>query len=34
MAGKQLAWSDYHLTTTKRQIKREKIFSGREVLVP
>ena len=34
MGGKQLGFSDYELTTTKKQTKREKFLSEMEVVVP
>jgi hypothetical protein len=34
MGSKQLGFSDYELTTAKRQTKREKFFSEMEVVVP
>ena len=33
MGGKQLGFSDYELTTAKKQTKREKILSDMEVVV-
>jgi IS5 family transposase len=34
MGGKQLGFSDYELTTAKKQTKREKFLSEMEVVVP
>ena len=34
MGGKQLGFSDYELTTDKKQTKREKFLSEMEVVVP
>ena len=34
MVGKQLGFSDYELTTAKKQTKREKFLSEMEVVVP
>ena len=34
MGGKQLGFSDYELTTAKKQTKREKFFSEMEAVVP
>ena len=34
MGGKQLGFTDYELTTTKKQTKREKFLSEMEVVVP
>ena len=34
MGGKQLGFSDYELTTTKKQTKREKFFAEIEAVVP
>ncbi len=34
MGGRQLGFSDYELTTTKKQTKREKFLSEMEVVVP
>jgi IS5 family transposase len=34
MSGKQLDFSDYELTTAKKQTKREKFLSEMEVVVP
>ena len=34
MGGKQLGFSDYELTTAKKQTKWEKFFSEMEVVVP
>jgi transposase, IS5 family len=34
MVGKQLGFSDYELTTAKKQTKREKFFFGMVVVVP
>ncbi len=34
MGGKQLGFSDYELTTAKKQTKRETFLSEMEVLVP
>jgi IS5 family transposase len=34
MDGKQLGFSDYELTTAKKQTKREKFLSEMEVVVP
>ena len=34
MGGKQLGFSDYELTTAKRQARREKFLSEMEVVVP
>lgn len=33
MSRKQLDFSDYELTTAKKQTKREKILSGMDVVV-
>jgi len=34
MGGKQLSFSDYELTTAKKQTKREKFLSEMEVVAP
>jgi hypothetical protein len=34
MCGKQLGFSDYELTTTKKQTKREKFLSEIQAVVP
>ena len=34
MGGKQLGFSDYELTTAKKQTKREKFLSEMDVVVP
>ena len=34
MGGKQLGFSDYELTTTKKQTKWEKFLSAMEAVVP
>ena len=34
MGGKQLGFSDYELTTAKKQTKREKFLSDMELVVP
>ena len=34
MGGKQLGFSDFELTTAKKQTKREKFLSEMEVVVP
>ena len=34
MGGKQLGFSDYELTTAKKQTKREKFLSDIELVVP
>ena len=34
MGGKQLGFSDYELTTAKKQTKREKFLSEMEAVVP
>ena len=34
MGGKQLGFSDYELTTAKKQTKREKFLSRMEFVVP
>jgi hypothetical protein len=34
MGGKQLGFSDYELTTAKKQTKRERFLSEMEVVVP
>ena len=34
MGGKQLGFSDYELTTAKKQTKREKFLAEMEVVVP
>ena len=34
MGGKQLGFSDYELSTAKKQTKREKFLSEMEVVVP
>ena len=34
MGGKQLGFSDYELTTAKKQTKREKFLSEMETVVP
>ena len=34
MGGKQLGFSDYEITTAKKQTKREKFLSEMEVVVP
>ncbi len=34
MGGKQLDFSEYELTTAKKQTKRERFLSGMEVVVP
>ena len=34
MCGKQLGFSDYELTTAKKQTKREKFLAEMEVVVP
>jgi transposase, IS5 family len=34
MGGKQLVFSDYEITTAKKQTKREKFLSEMEVVVP
>ena len=34
MGGKQLGFSDFKLTTAKKQTKREKFLSEMEVVVP
>ena len=34
MGGKQLGFSDYERTTTKKQTKREKFLSEMEIVVP
>ena len=34
MGGKQLGFSDYELTTAKKQAKREKFLSETEEVVP
>jgi hypothetical protein len=34
MGGKQLGFSDYELTTARKQTKREKFLSEMEVVVP
>ena len=34
MGGKQLGFSDYQLTTAKKQTKRETFLSEREAVVP
>ena len=34
MAGKQLGFSDYELTTAKKQTKREKFLAEMEAVVP
>jgi IS5 family transposase len=34
MGGKQLGFSDYEITTAKKQTKREKFLSGMEAVVP
>jgi IS5 family transposase len=34
MGGKQFGFSDYELTTAKKQTRREKFFSEMEAVVP